>query len=206
MIIYNTKSNSILEQDSLQIEQEVSDLEALTNIEKANKYEIYSILGNRLGMILETGKGFQKGFIRTLTGSMRGFKMEVLDANEETILYFKRKFAFLFPIINVYGKDNQHLGYVQKEFSLLSRKYSLYNNAKRKLGVASAPTLKWTFTISSPRGSKIGHIKKLWSGLDKEFATTADNFTVEFPKNFTTNEKAIVLATTIMIDFDCFER
>jgi hypothetical protein len=54
-------------------------------------------------------------------------------------------------------------------------------------------------------GMEIGHIKKKWSGLAKEFFTDADNFGVSFSPDLALHVKALILAAVFLIDFMYFE-
>jgi len=54
-------------------------------------------------------------------------------------------------------------------------------------------------------GSRVGEIKKKWSGLLKELFTDADNFGVSFPSGASAKEKALILGATFLIDFLYFE-
>lgn len=49
-----------------------------------------------------------------------------------------------------------------------------------------------------------GYIKKVFAGL-QEFVSDADNFEVGFPNNATPEEKMLIIATVLMIDFRFYE-
>lgn len=56
------------------------------------------------------------------------------------------------------------------------------------------------------REGQAPQISKLWSGLTKEFCTTADNFAVMFPDGIDNKRKAGLLGLTLLLDFTVFER
>jgi len=49
-------------------------------------------------------------------------------------------------------------------------------------------------------------IRKVWSGMRKECCTTADNFSVIFPRGCDAKRKAGLLGLTFLLDFTVFER
>lgn len=53
--------------------------------------------------------------------------------------------------------------------------------------------------------NKDGEIKRLFSGLVQELYTDADNFFISFPLTATPEEKLMLIATTLMIDYRYFE-
>ena len=48
-------------------------------------------------------------------------------------------------------------------------------------------------------------VRKVWAGWKKECCSTADTFTVVFPKDATVKRKAGLLGMTFLIDFTIFE-
>ena len=64
----------------------------------------------------------------------------------------------------------------------------------------------WTFPIKDGVGRSAGKITKKWSGLLKEAFTDADTFAVDFEDYpWNKEQKPLLLATAISIDFDYFE-
>lgn len=55
-------------------------------------------------------------------------------------------------------------------------------------------------------GQEIGKVIKIWRGLATEILTDADTFTVEYPKDCSTEDKARLLGSTIFLNFVYFER
>jgi uncharacterized protein YxjI len=97
------------------------------------------------------------------------------------------------------------LGRVKREFSLLRRIYTVYDNE----GVAQyqlfGPILHpWTFEIR--KGDEVfGKITKRWSGLGTEMFTDADTFAITFPQEWSPYQKAVFFGAVFLIDFMYFE-
>ena len=63
----------------------------------------------------------------------------------------------------------------------------------------------WTFPVEGANGIT-ATISKKWSGMLREFFSDADTFRVEFgPGGWSEEQRAIILAAAISIDFDFFE-
>jgi hypothetical protein len=71
------------------------------------------------------------------------------------------------------------------------------------------PCRKITFSIYDPTDvdfvRPLGEICKVWSGCFREALSTADTYTVQFPKNADALKKALLVACTFLIDFLFFE-
>ena len=52
----------------------------------------------------------------------------------------------------------------------------------------------------------IGKITKKWTDCIKEVCTNANNFTCDFPENATAEDKILLIALTLFIDYTLFEK
>eukprot|EP00057_Strongylocentrotus_purpuratus_P010805 XP_011665279.1 PREDICTED: phospholipid scramblase 1-like [Strongylocentrotus purpuratus] len=59
--------------------------------------------------------------------------------------------------------------------------------------------------ITKDERTELGKVSKQWGGLLKEMYTQADNFGVQFPADMDVKTKALLLASTFLIDFMFFE-
>mmetsp|Transcript_30875 Transcript_30875/g.28062 ORF Transcript_30875/g.28062 Transcript_30875/m.28062 type:complete len:98 (+) Transcript_30875:632-925(+) len=64
---------------------------------------------------------------------------------------------------------------------------------------------KILFTIKTPEGEPVGEIFKIYSGVMKEMFTDTDNFCCVFPERASPEDKALLLASVLFIDFRYFE-
>lgn len=58
---------------------------------------------------------------------------------------------------------------------------------------------KWKLQILSLEGTQVGQISKQWSGLTREFFTTADYFGISFPVDLDVRMKAVMLGAVMLI-------
>ncbi|MGB0835333.1 MAG: phospholipid scramblase-related protein [Psychrobium sp.] len=187
---------------SLMIKQQKEWGEIITGFETLNKYVISDAAGGQLYFAAE-----QKGswLARQFFKASRPFTLAVLDGNSQQQMTVSRPFRWLFPEATIYGQNGKTLGVVKKHFSLISKKYSLFDAQGRVIYTLKGPLLKpWTFNIRQGERD-VGKITKKWSGLLKESFSDADNFGVIFPDDADVETKAFLLGVVFLIDFVHFE-
>ena len=99
------------------------------------------------------------------------------------------------------------MGSIHRKFSLFFKKYEIRDRDEKKISSLKSPFWRiWTFPIKDGVGRSAGKITKKWSGLLKEAFTDADTFAVDFEDYpWNKEQKPLLLATAISIDFDYFE-
>jgi hypothetical protein len=198
----------ILEPERLYIEQHYRHWwEILTNLEQRNEYSVTTGDGRLAGWIVEQGQGLAAGLLRVVAGSHRPFEVAVMTTEKEQVLEFGRRFFFLFSDMEVKLPNGRRIGRVRRRFALLARVYDLEDQYGNVFARISSPLFKiWTFPVIDSAGRQAAMIAKKWSGLGREYFTDADNFGVDFGgARWTPEQKAVVFAATIAIDFDFFE-
>lgn len=181
-------------------------LEILTDWEVANEYTIQDGMGRIRGFIVEQGRGFGAALRRTLLGSHRPLHLVVFSPSErEVVIELTRPFFFVLSEMDVLSADRR-IGKIVRRFALRAR-YELYDARERLFATVMRPlTNIWTFVLADANGRERGEIAKKWSGLGQEWFTDADKFRVMFDADdWTIEQKAVVLAAAMAIDFDFFE-
>jgi uncharacterized protein YxjI len=187
---------------SLIVSQKKEWGEIVTGFETKNKYVVSDIDGQQLYFAAE-----QKGSLlaRLFLKANRPFYLAILDNNGQTQISVKRPFRFFFHEATVSDSQGEVLGVIKKNFSIISKKYTLFDQRGKELYTLKGPLLKpWTFNIRK-QSNDVGKITKKWSGLLKETFSDADNFGIEFPPNINNETKAFLLGTVFLIDFVHFE-
>lgn len=198
--------NIVGSHNRLFVRQEREVLEILTDIETRNKYSINSPQGERLAFIYEEGSGIWGGLKRLFLRSHRGFVIRVVDAGRNILLTLKRSFFFLFSHLYVLDGGGLPIGSVKRRFGVLYKKYDLYDNTGARFARVRGPRWRlWTFpVVYNERGLAV--ITKKWGGALREMFSDADTFLVEFTEDsLTPEQRIIVFAASISIDFDFFE-
>jgi len=198
----------ILEPQRLFIEQHHRHWwEILTSWEQRNEYSVNTGEGRLVGWIVEQGQGLSSALLRVVAGSHRPFDVAVVSTEQEVVLEFSRQFFFLFSDMEVKLPSGRRLGRIRRRFALLNRIYDLEDQYGNVFARINSPLFRiWTFPVIDATGREAAMIAKKWSGLGREYFTDADNFGLDFGTGrWTPEQRAVVFAATIAIDFDFFE-
>lgn len=190
--------------DGLIVSQEKEWSEIITGYEAKNKYTVLDASGRDfLYMAVEWTGSF---WTRIILKSIRPFTINIMTIEGNRVLALQRPFRFYFHRLQIFDSDWNHLGTIQRRFSVLSRRYSVLNSSGHAVFQLFGPILHpWTFIIQR-YGREIGKITKKWSGIFKEAFTSADNFGVTFPADLDVTLKSLLLGAVFLIDFVHFER
>lgn len=187
---------------SLIVSQKKEWGEIVTGFETKNKYAVSDIDGQQLYFAAE-----QKGSLlaRLFLKANRPFYLAILDNEGQTKMSVTRPFRFFFHEATVRDAHGKVLGVIKKNFSIISKQYTLFDQRGKEIYTLKGPLLKpWTFHIRR-QSNEVGKITKKWSGLLKETFSDADNFGIEFPTNIDNETKSFLLGTVFLIDFVHFE-
>jgi hypothetical protein len=181
--------------------------EILVNFETSNRYEIQSISGDGLGYIIERKGGISDTLKRLFLRSHRPLAIDVLDKTSQPVYHLSRNFFFLFSDLYITDQTGQKLGSIHRRFGLLYKKYDLRDEYGNTFARIQAPVWRlWTFPVLDKSGRDVGVISKKWQGFLKEAFTDADRFVVDYRETaWTLNQKTVIMAAAISIDFDFFE-
>ncbi|MDT8286290.1 MAG: phospholipid scramblase-related protein [Elusimicrobiales bacterium] len=188
--------------ETLSVRQKKEWGEILTGFESRNRYAVSDSSGREVYLAAEESSLLARLFLKV----MRPFSMHILSPEGRAVLRAEKPFRFYFHEISVLTAEGAALGRVVREFSLLEKKFRVFDAQGMELYSIRAPLLHpWTFTISRS-GLEAGKITKNWSGLGKEVFTDADNFSVEFPSEDPVERKGLLLGALFLIDLVYFEK
>ncbi len=189
------------------IRQRKELVEILVDWEMGNQYTILDSEQNELAHVAEKKGGiwsfFRRGFLR----SHRPLEIAVVDRQGQRALDLTRAFFFLFSSLDVTTGSGRPVGRVERRFGVLYKKYDLLDATGVRFARVNAPRWRlWTFPVEGEDGVSSATISKKWGGVLREVFTDADTYRVEFGgANWTDEQRAVILATAISIDFDFFE-
>ena len=195
----------ILMQQAIVVHQKVELSNVLIGLDMANEYSLHAPNGQKLAQSAETG-GFGGFISRQLFNNARAANVKLFGMNGAEIAEMRKPFRFIFAEIAA-TIGGQEIGRA-KRLSWFGRDYGI--------SVMGVPT----FTISSSLfqwrdfrfnvmkgGVHVATIMKRYEGALKMMFTQADTFTIEFhDSSLSLEERFTLLATTYLIDFDCFEQ
>lgn len=190
------------------VKQRKEWLEILTDWETRNKYDLVTEDGRIVGHVAEHGTGIGATLIRLFFKTRRPFEANVWDARRQLVLRFSRPFYWFFSDIFVETAHCRPVGSVHRRFKWLGSLYDIRDPQGRTIGTIRQSFWRiWRFTLVNRRGQEVGEISKRWSGLGREFFTSADTFQIAFGNGpWSASERAVILAAAISIDLDRFEQ
>lgn len=183
------------------------ELIELLGYETRNKYEILDESGQAIGFCAEQQKGFLGFLFRQFLGHWRRFNLHFFDNQRREVFIVKHPFRFFFQRLEVYTVQGEFIGALQQKFGIIKKKFDVEDARGRVLlRVRSGFFQFWTFPFFKGP-AEVAVIRKKWSGALKEIFMDADNFQIEFKQEqLSESERALILASSVFIDLQYFER
>ncbi|CAO3617249.1 unnamed protein product [Cunninghamella blakesleeana] len=199
----------VLSQPAIVVGRELEMLNVFLGYEQANKYKIMDPNGNPIGFIAEE-EGFAKSLSRQFLRTHRRFNATILDANGNVIFKIMRPFSWINSRIFIYNVDDELVGEVQQRWHLLRRKYDLFTGTNQ-FATIDTPFLGWDFNLTDEDGKPIGNVSRNFVGFAREIFTDTGEYVlrmdaVEESKGLTLDQRTVMLACAVSIDFDYFSR
>ncbi len=191
----------------LYVRQQKEIAEVLIDWESRNRYEVRDEQDQPIGALAERDRGARGIAGRWFLGSHRGYDIDVVDAHGAPLLSLSRSFFWLFSELDVVAADGRRHGQVRRRFGVIYKRYDLVDGAGQVFAKIAAPRWRiWTFPVESTRGTGTATIAKKWGGVVGEVLTDADTFRVDYEHgSWSADERAVIFAAAISIDFDFFE-
>jgi len=149
------------------------------------------------------------------------------DGDESEILKFNRECSCTYMCLNrpeltvkntMNGNDN-YLGKIRSPWKCFNLQVDIHDETesiKYKVNGSCCQIglfLRWPcepcqtidFDIYNAGGDKVGSLQKRTAGCVKSMVSDTANFATFFPAGATSNDKALLLAAIIMLDFTYFE-
>ncbi len=198
----NGELAALLAHPQLYVQQRKEWTEILIDWETRNKYAVLDDDRRELAWIAERATGLGGALKRAIFRSHRAFEIDVIDRSGIVMINLSRSFFWFFSDLEV-RIGEERMGSVRRRFGLLHKRYDLHDQTGDVIASISSPLWRlWRFPISGTSAS----IAKKWGGALREFFTDADTYLVDFADHpWTPQQRAVILAAAISIDFDFFE-
>lgn len=216
----------ILSEPILIVERLIQPYELAVGFEECNRYIVKNYRGEKLAMIEEHSGGFKKMLVRQVAKSKRPFTFDVIDNDGNVVLTFKRKFEFITSHLKACLPNDTLIGESFEKYNVIKRKYNLFQvtgpNQLTQFGYVNAPPKSFEFSVGDEQGQTIAAVDCNWTGLAREVFTNSNMYIIrmdpwafqgvaDFYKNvkqvpLTLDQRAILLANVVSLDFDYFTR
>jgi hypothetical protein len=178
--------------------------EILLGFESRNKFELKDEQGQVVGHAAEEAGGLGTKLLRNVLGRCRAATIHVYAPDGAESGRGQKPFRWYFHRMEIFDGE-QKIGAVQRKFSLLHRIFAIENRAGEEVMLVKSPLFRiWTFQLLF-QDREVGAIRKKWGGLLKEMFTDADVFGVEVASHVPNDVRKLLLVTTFLVDFTCFE-
>jgi uncharacterized protein YxjI len=182
------------------------ELAELFGFETRNKYELLDAQGTGIGFAAEQGKGLFALLARYLLGHWRVFDIHLFDTQRRPLFRAHHPFRFFFQRLELFDTAGKYLGALQQRWAFFSKHFDVQNAEGRVVMEMRSGFFKvWTFPFL--RGtSEVARIEKKWGGLLREAFTDGDKFRVVYTPAVQGPERALILAASLFIDLQYFEK
>lgn len=192
-------------QQSVVVKQRKEVIEFL-GFETRNKYEILSTAGQLLGFAAEQQKSLWGTFLRQIVGHWRSFEIHIFGMDRALRYVARHPFRFYFQRLEIIDTAGRELGFLEKRFSILSKKFSMLDASSSETAQMNSGLFRiWTFPFTR-KGEVIAQIEKKWGGAMTEVFLDSDTFLLEFlDPTLTEDQRLVLLSSAIFIDLLYFE-
>lgn len=197
----------VLSQHSHMLVKQRHELAEWFGFETRNKYEILAASGQSLGFAAEQGKGILGLMMRQILGHWRSFELHFYTPDRQEFMRASHPFRWYFQELIVQDGQGRGLGRVVKRFSILSKRFALYDALGNVIMEVSSPIWKiWTFPFMR-QGKLAAVVKKKWTGLLREAFTDKDTFSIEIEDPTLSEDlRRLLLAAALYVDIMYFEK
>ncbi|CAG8608970.1 12036_t:CDS:2 [Acaulospora morrowiae] len=198
-------ASSILRNSVLVVARQIEMLNIFLGFEQANKYAIVNQDGNSVGYIAEE-ESFASTLLRQLFRTHRKFSAVIMNPEGEIVLRIYRPFAWINSRIFVSVDEGKLIGEVQQQWHMWRRRYNLFNKQKQFARI-DAGFWAWSFDIEDENGGILGCVNRIFGGFAREIFTDTGQYVIEERSaSLSLDERSVILAAAISIDFDYFSR
>lgn len=166
-----------------------------------NVYKVYDAMGLQVGTVTQNVSGWHKVLRLFLKKAMLPFHLQVTDGNDRVLASIHRGWTFWMSKITIQDANGNISGYIRQKFRLLKPRFRIFDESENQIAEINGDWKAWNFSITDSNGVQIGTINKKWSGVAKEFFTSADKYHVSITPGYAEDRnKMNIVITAITID------
>ena len=166
-----------------------------------NEYKIFDPMGLPIGAVTQHVSGWHKLLRLFLKNAMLPFHLELTDVNGIVLASIHRGWTFWMSKITIKDNKGEVSGYIRQKFRFLKPRFRIFDASENQIAEINGDWKAWAFNITDQNGIQIGTINKKWSGVAKEFFTSADKYHVTIAPGYAEDRnKMNIVVTAITID------
>ncbi len=177
--------------------------EHLGILKAANNFDIHDPVSGAIIMeCREPTLGFFTKLLRfTDYKSMTPFDVQIRLPNGEPVVRIKRGVSIWLSRVEVTDSDNRLIGTFKQKLFSFGGKFDLLDSNDNVTCQLKGNLIGWNFRFIRDE-IQLAHVSKQWSGLGKEFFTSADNYVLEVNQQVGEDMelRKLILAAVMCID------
>jgi len=133
--------------------------------------------------------------------SMTPFDVQIRTPDGTPVVRIKRGVSFFLSQVEVTDADNRLIGIFKQKLFSIGGKFDLIDANERLMCQLKGNLIGWDFKFLRDE-TELAHVSKKWSGLGKEFFTSADNYVLQIQPLVGDNFelRKLILAAVVCID------
>ncbi len=174
----------------------------------SNAYKVFNQAGEEIGLIQQKVSTLHK-VLRVISDlkKMMPFTLEILDTNGVVQATISRGWTMFMSKIIITDSNGVEIGKIQQKFKLFKPRFIITDPYEQPIAEINGDWKAWDFTITDPKGVRIGTISKKWNGAMREIFTSADKYVVSIDESVDEDiRKMAIVSTAITIDMVLKER
>lgn len=132
---------------------------------------------------------------------MTPFHIEIREPGGKTLIEIKRGISLVLSDVEVLDGEGNLLGRFKQKFFSIGGKFDVYAADGSVLCSLKGKWTGWDFSFGRD-GLEFGHVSKQWSGMGKEFFTSADNYMLTIDPSLEPDHplRKLIVAAVMCID------
>jgi len=187
----------MLEANKFMVKQKVKFLKSHAS------YDIFDFeTEEQIGTAEESISGLVKALRWIINKNLMPTRVEVRDDDGNLVFQITRGVVLFRARVEVLNADDQLIGYFKSKIFSLRGGFWVYDKKDRHFAEVKGNLIGFNYRILTPEGDELGKITKKWGGLAKELFTSSDTYMVDTDEDLHDQPvaKMLVLASALAID------
>ena len=165
-----------------------------------NAYKVYNSDGVQIGNIQQSMPAALKFLSLIINKAFFPLKLDIKDMDDNILVTIKRGWTLFMSKIQVLNAEGDTIAHIKQKFHFLKPTFNIFSTDETEMALITGDWKAWNFSINDSKQKQIGTITKKWNGILKEAFTTADKYIVSINPDVEITQKIPIIATAITID------
>lgn len=132
---------------------------------------------------------------------MTPFDIQIRTPGGQQVLRITRGVSLFLSKVQVFDENDRFIGGFKQKFFSVGGAFTVLDATEMPLCQLKGKWTGWDFRFMSGE-SELAHVTKKWTGIGKEFFTSADNYVLQISENVPADSpvRQLILAAVMCID------